>query len=305
MEFIYYILLFFLWASIWSFSSVILHRLKNNITLSILSRSECPQCHHKLSMWNLVPIFSYLFQKWKCSYCNTDIPRRYLYLEIASWLLFLSLWTLINTYYNFWILVSLAIILTWWFILSVYDLFYKEVEDKVVIPFLVILVSILFYQDINNVNLISLYNLEQILQFNIISSLLSLLVICILYYTIFSEIHFVFLFIAIILSAINFLSFWPSYLFFASIWSLVFFIFFYLQILVTKWRWVGGGDLRVWIILWVLYWFFTIHWIFATYMISLIFAVIIIIVKRKFRWIEIPFLPLLFLAYFILLCYYR
>ena len=35
----------------------------------IKSRSKCDSCQKKLKWYNLIPIFSYIFQKGKCSSC--------------------------------------------------------------------------------------------------------------------------------------------------------------------------------------------------------------------------------------------
>lgn len=40
-------------------------------------RSHCPKCGHTLSPGELIPIFSWLFQKGKCRNCRAPIPVRY------------------------------------------------------------------------------------------------------------------------------------------------------------------------------------------------------------------------------------
>ena len=37
---------------------------------ALFSRSHCDTCNHTLKWYNLIPIFSYLFQRGKCSYCH-------------------------------------------------------------------------------------------------------------------------------------------------------------------------------------------------------------------------------------------
>ena len=76
-----------------SFGSVIFYRLwdwptKETWKWFLVWRSECPKCHHQLKVRNLVPIFSWLFQWWKCEYCKATISRFYPFLEITSVIIF-------------------------------------------------------------------------------------------------------------------------------------------------------------------------------------------------------------------------
>ncbi len=45
-------------------------------------RSQCPDCEHELSAFDLIPIFSYLFLRGRCRYCHSPIPIRYLLVEL-------------------------------------------------------------------------------------------------------------------------------------------------------------------------------------------------------------------------------
>ena len=51
-------------------------------------RSFCPNCNHKLSFLDMIPILSYLFLGGKCRYCKQKIRIRYLLLEVLSGLIF-------------------------------------------------------------------------------------------------------------------------------------------------------------------------------------------------------------------------
>ncbi len=77
-----------------SFGSVIFYRLwdwptKETWKWFLVWRSECPKCHHQLKARNLVPIFSWFFQWWKCEYCKAPISWFYPFLEITTVLIFL------------------------------------------------------------------------------------------------------------------------------------------------------------------------------------------------------------------------
>ena len=51
--------------------------------------SFCPNCNHKLSFLDLIPVLSYIFLGGKCRYCKQKIRIRYLLLEIFTGLVFL------------------------------------------------------------------------------------------------------------------------------------------------------------------------------------------------------------------------
>lgn len=52
------------------------------------TRSYCPNCNHKLSFWDMIPVFSYIFLSGKCRYCHKKIRIRYILLEIFSGIVF-------------------------------------------------------------------------------------------------------------------------------------------------------------------------------------------------------------------------
>lgn len=86
-----------------SFGSVIFYRLwdwptKETWKWFLVWRSECPKCHHQLKARNLVPIFSWLFQWWKCEYCKAPISRFYPFLEITSVIIFVWVFFILSEY---------------------------------------------------------------------------------------------------------------------------------------------------------------------------------------------------------------
>ena len=83
MDYILYILIFYVGAIFGSFITLAIDRipLKQDITHE---RSYCPKCNHKLNFLDLVPVFSYIFLGGKCRYCKNKIRPRYLILEIIS-----------------------------------------------------------------------------------------------------------------------------------------------------------------------------------------------------------------------------
>lgn len=55
----------------------------------INTRSHCDTCLHDLTWYQLIPVFSYVFQKGKCSYCNKKIDSSHLFYELLTGILFL------------------------------------------------------------------------------------------------------------------------------------------------------------------------------------------------------------------------
>lgn len=87
-QMIFYILIFCIGTLFGSFFTLAVYRipLHEDITHK---RSYCPNCNHKLSFFDMIPIFSYLFLRGKCRYCKQKIRIRYLLLEIATGMIFL------------------------------------------------------------------------------------------------------------------------------------------------------------------------------------------------------------------------
>lgn len=88
MEILIYIIIFIIGAFIGSFASLATYRIpiKQDI---LIKHSYCPVCKEKLVLKDLIPIFSYIFLRGKCSHCGEKIKIRYLVLEVVSGILFL------------------------------------------------------------------------------------------------------------------------------------------------------------------------------------------------------------------------
>lgn len=87
MDIFLYVVIFIIGTLFGSFFTLAVYRipLKKDITHE---RSYCPNCNHKLSFLDMIPIFSYLFLGGKCRYCKQKIRPRYLLLEILSGVVF-------------------------------------------------------------------------------------------------------------------------------------------------------------------------------------------------------------------------
>lgn len=74
-----------------SFFSLAIYRLPRKQDI-LVTRSYCPNCKHNLSFFDLIPVLSYIFSLGKCRYCHQNISKRYILLELANGVIFLTIY---------------------------------------------------------------------------------------------------------------------------------------------------------------------------------------------------------------------
>lgn len=62
------------------------------LSLITFKRSVCPYCQTKLTVWQLIPVFSWLILKRKCHFCQGKICCRYVFVELLIAILFLVIY---------------------------------------------------------------------------------------------------------------------------------------------------------------------------------------------------------------------
>jgi len=82
-----YVIIFIIGSLFGSFYTLAVYRIPKRQDITH-THSYCPNCNHKLGLFDLIPIFSYIFIGGKCRYCKQKIRPRYLILEILSGLVF-------------------------------------------------------------------------------------------------------------------------------------------------------------------------------------------------------------------------
>ena len=120
------IFVFVLGLFIGSFLNCLAYRLHEKEKF-VTGRSFCPKCKHTLNWWDLVPVFSFLFLKGKCRYCQEKISIQYPLAELLTGLMFF----LVFTYYSinlFWLVITGILIL-----IFIYDLNYFLIPDSALI----------------------------------------------------------------------------------------------------------------------------------------------------------------------------
>ena len=130
MEVILIVVFILLGATVGSFLNVCIDRLPANESL-ISPGSHCTSCQHPLTITDLIPIVSYLWLRGRCRYCQAPIPRRILWVEIGSGLLFGYL------YWKYGLAIELAVSVFYcclFITLMVIDLEHGLILNKVVYP---------------------------------------------------------------------------------------------------------------------------------------------------------------------------
>ena len=87
MNIVLYIIIFIMGTLFGSFYTLAVYRIPRRIDI-IYTHSFCPNCNHKLGFFELIPVWSYIFQGGKCKECKQKIRPRYLILEVLSGLVF-------------------------------------------------------------------------------------------------------------------------------------------------------------------------------------------------------------------------
>ena len=95
MEIFFYGIIFIIGILFGSFYTLAIYRIPKREDI-LYTHSYCPNCHHKLGLFDMFPIFSYLFLRGKCRYCKEKIRPRYLILELLSGILFVTIAYLIG-----------------------------------------------------------------------------------------------------------------------------------------------------------------------------------------------------------------
>jgi len=117
-------------SAIGSFLNVCIDRLPLGKSL-LYPPSHCDACQHPLSPKDLIPVFSYLWLRRRCRYCQAPIPRRLFWVEVGSGLL------LAFIYWHYGLSVEFAVTAFYgslFIVLGVIDLEHKLILNKIVYP---------------------------------------------------------------------------------------------------------------------------------------------------------------------------
>ena len=276
--------------SVGSFLNCLIYRLHKGESFW-KGRSYCPKCKHKLGILDLIPVFSFIFLRGKCRYCHQKISWQYPLVELCTAILFTLAYLktpvdysqinsqifanqfvylfhsqiFANSFVWFPQIFAYQFVYLWFFIsvllfIFIYDLKYYLIPDKIILP--AIIITLIF-------NIISPYSL-------VLRNWFSLNYLNYLFYPI-SYSNFSYPNILNLLLA-------------AAIGG----GFFLVQFLISKGRWVGGGDIRLGILMGlILGWPAIFLSLFLAYIIGAIIGIGLIVTGKKGWQSQVPFGPFL------------
>ncbi len=264
-----------------SFGSVLIYRLKSGEKWILTGRSHC-RCGKKLSFIDLIPLFGWILQKGRCNQCNAKISPMYPCLEVATAGLFLA-----SSYFlvDIWLVAQWNITEVWqllfWLFFSFitilytfYDIAFMEIHDGIMGAWIV---WVIIYLCINGIS--SWYELSAI--WIVIVMLIGCYTIMLKWLSNLWDIIIIW-FICWVL-ALGYHIYPGNILIEGSIGAMIMFLFFFVQILVSWWTWMGGWDLRIALMVGLILGT-TLVWpgIFITYLAGSVISLSIIAVEKVF-----------------------
>lgn len=327
MEYFFYFCLFVFWTLFGSFWSVIIYRLKSWEWWIWNWRSHCPKCNTMLNALDLIPLVSWAVNKAKCKYCKEKVSGIYPLLELSTGILFSLIWYFLIDFnlissLDIFEITKLIFWLSIWFVTILYiyyDILFLEIHEWILLTWIWIILVWLWAQTIfSDFSLISILpsGIENI-GIWLSAIFISIIIIWILYIVMLKELHEFYDVLLLILAISILYTFklitWINLSDVAIlnwiIWVLIIFLFFFIQILISWWKWMWWGDLRIAIMIWLILWInFSFPWLMLTYLVwSVIWIWFIIQNRIKNKWTklntQIPFWPFLAIWFFVTIFY--
>lgn len=132
-------------ACLGSFTTMLIYRLHFDQKGIFAGRSQCPSCGTVLGFWNLVPIFSWLFQRGKCHSCKKKISAFYPLIEIIFATCFFIFG---REFYDTWHFFAILAIVFISLVMFFYDARFFEVDDRIAIPGIILVAVYAFFRDL-------------------------------------------------------------------------------------------------------------------------------------------------------------
>ena len=134
------LLIFIIGICFGSFFNVVGYRLPNNMSI-VFPSSHCPNCNHKLGKLELIPIFSYIFQKGKCKNCGQKISLFYPIFEFLTGILFvLSFLSFREVYPEIINIIFGCLFVSSMIIIMISDIKYMIIPDEILVFFSIVLI---------------------------------------------------------------------------------------------------------------------------------------------------------------------
>lgn len=130
----FYLFVFFFGTAIGSFLNVLIDRLPQEE--SIMGRSHCDYCKHKLGGFDLIPIISFLILKGRCRDCKEKLSYQYPLIEFLTGVVFVLTWINLPAD-NFLIKYAYLTLMSSLIVVFFSDLKYQIIPDSIQIAFLI------------------------------------------------------------------------------------------------------------------------------------------------------------------------
>lgn len=261
LDYFYIADLFILGLIVGSFLNAVIYRTHKGKSLK--GRSFCPHCKKQLKVYDLIPLFSYIFRFGKCRFCKKPISAQYPLVEFATGLIFAGLYvTFLPS--NIYELISLGFLLVlsaFLIVIFVYDLYHKLILNRFVYPAVLVAIAWLAYR--NGI----MGDLEDLtaVWFGVDNNLLI---------------------------STSFLSYvvagFGAFLFFLSL------------VLISKGRWMGGGDVRFALLMGLILGApYTLLALFVAFTTGSVVGMVLIVAHKSSFKSEVPFGPFLVFGTFV------
>jgi len=262
---IFFIFLFLLGLSIGSFINAVVYRLKTGRRI-IRARSICPKCKKKLGFVDLIPLISFIMLRGRCRTCRQKISWQYPLVELATGIIFVLIFYYQILVTDHWSPITFIPLLFYLFIavcliaIFVYDLKYSLIPDRIIWPAIIV---------------------------NLVYAASAIILYLLKYKEIFYRLY---------------PHTWPEVY---NPWYILYGVligggFFLILVLVSRGRWMGGGDIKLGILMGLLLGYpLIILALMIAFVTGAICGLILIALKKKTMKSQIPFGPFLIAATFI------
>ncbi len=149
MNFIFFAYFALLGIIIGSFLNVVIYRYNTGRT--ILGRSQCFSCRRTLRWYDMIPLFSFLFNRGRCRTCKSKLSWQYPLVELATGVLFVLVYSrfaslanqipVLFVYQVVYYLIQMCLLV----VIFVYDLRHKIIPNALVYAFSLIALVHLFF----------------------------------------------------------------------------------------------------------------------------------------------------------------
>ncbi|MGM0379369.1 MAG: prepilin peptidase [Bacillota bacterium] len=109
-----------------SFLNVCIYRLPKKESI-IFPPSSCSHCNHKLKPIDLIPVFSFMFLRGKCRYCNEKLSKQYPVIELITGIIFVIIYQKIG--FNLYFLKAICLV-SIVIVMSIIDYRHFIIPDK-------------------------------------------------------------------------------------------------------------------------------------------------------------------------------